>query len=61
MEAHGIEIFDDSLMILGRPEETRTATDGLHPGTHMNNELMRLLLSVICSEGHWSTGSAVGV
>jgi len=49
MDLNGIEVFDDSLMILGRPEETRTETDGLHPGTHMNNELMRVLLSVICS------------
>ena len=50
MAGRGIEIFDDYLMVLGRPEETRGAADGLHPSTALNVELMRLLLSVICNE-----------
>lgn len=50
MNAHGIEIFDNYFMVLGRPEETRGPSEGLHPSTHLNIELMRLLLSVICNE-----------
>ncbi|EJK49738.1 hypothetical protein THAOC_31351 [Thalassiosira oceanica] len=50
MSSRGIDIFDDYLMVAGRPEETRGANDGLHPSTALNVELMRLLLSVICNE-----------
>ena len=49
MSRRGIDIFDDYLMVAGRPEETRGAADGLHPSTALNVELMRLLLSVICN------------
>ena len=59
MSARGIEIFDDYFMVLGRPEETRGPNDGLHPSTHMNIELMRVLLSVICNEDEESSMVAV--
>lgn len=50
MSKYGIEVFDDTLIVLGRPEETRGETDGLHPSTHLNLQIMKILLSVICAE-----------
>jgi len=50
MQSRGIEVFDDAAMVLGRPEETRGPTDGLHPSSHMNTELMKILLSVFCQK-----------
>ena len=51
MRKYGIEIYDDTLIVLGRPEETRGEEDGLHPSTLLNLEIMKILLTVICAEG----------
>lgn len=53
MRKYGIEIYGDTLIVLGRPEETRGEEDGLHPSTLLNLEIVKILLTVICAEdGH---------